>query len=64
MADEHSITYERISLMKFPKRSFSTATGYFFNNHIVSSWDDTSTMISERREYAMFTIQRSADRIR
>src|ERR1700687_5107057 len=26
-ADEHSITYERISLSKFPKKSFSTATG-------------------------------------
>jgi hypothetical protein len=25
-AYEHSITYERISLLKFPKKTFSTAT--------------------------------------
>jgi hypothetical protein len=26
-ANEHSITYERLSLVKFPEKSFSTATG-------------------------------------
>jgi hypothetical protein len=30
-ADEHSITYERISVLKFHKKSFSTATGFIAN---------------------------------
>jgi hypothetical protein len=30
-ADEHSITYGRISLLKFPKKSFSRATGVCTN---------------------------------
>jgi hypothetical protein len=31
-ADEHSITYERILLLKFPKKSLSTATPDYDNN--------------------------------
>jgi hypothetical protein len=32
-ADEHSITCERISLLQFPKKSFSTATPDYSNNN-------------------------------
>jgi hypothetical protein len=31
LANENSITYERISLVKFPEKSFSTATPGYAN---------------------------------
>src|SRR5436190_14186355 len=31
VVNEHSITYERTSLLKFPEKSFSTATGVYTN---------------------------------
>jgi len=37
MANWNSITYERISLPKFPQKSFSTATGVYttyFGRHL------------------------------
>ncbi len=34
MANEHSTTCERISLVKFPNKSFSTATCDYTNNRV------------------------------
>jgi hypothetical protein len=69
-ANEHSITYEQISLSKFPEKSFSTPTGFNANyppcrtekENVPDSGDESGTLIEATHFYNRLAISRHQSR--